>query len=78
MSKVDFRYRRFGYVVLNVSDIARSTAFATEVFGLDGAGTGPKGEKFFRCTPHHHDIVLCPSDKAAFVRCLSCSANLGA
>lgn len=68
MSKVDFRYRRFGYVVLNVSDIARSTAFATEVFGLDDAGTGPKGEKFFRCTPHHHDIVLCPSDKAAFVR----------
>ena len=33
MTKVDFRYRRFGYVVLNDSDIARSTAFATEVFG---------------------------------------------
>lgn len=68
MSKVDFRYRRFGYVALNVSDIGRSTAFATEVFGLDDAGTGPGGEKFFRCTPHHHDIVLCPSDRAAFVR----------
>lgn len=68
MSKVDFRYRRFGYVVLSVPDMARSTAFATEVFGLDDAGTGPNGEKFLRCTPRHHDVVLTPADKAAFVR----------
>jgi len=68
VSKVEFRYRRFGYVVLNVSDIRRSTAFATEIFGLNEAGTGPQGEKFFRCTPHHHDIVLVPAGSAAFAR----------
>jgi 2,3-dihydroxy-p-cumate/2,3-dihydroxybenzoate 3,4-dioxygenase len=68
VNKVEFRYRRFGYVALNVTDIGKSTAFAMEVFGLDDAGTGPNGEKFFRCTPHHHDIILSPSDKAAFVR----------
>jgi 2,3-dihydroxy-p-cumate/2,3-dihydroxybenzoate 3,4-dioxygenase len=68
MGKVDFRYRRFGYVKLNVSDIARSTAFATEVFGLDEAGTGPGGEKYFRCTSRHHDIILAPASTPAFVR----------
>jgi 2,3-dihydroxy-p-cumate/2,3-dihydroxybenzoate 3,4-dioxygenase len=68
MSKVDFRYRRFGYVALNVSDISRSTAFATEVFGLTPSGTGPAGERFFRASTNHHDIVLNPSSGPAFVR----------
>ena len=68
MSKVDFRYERYGYTVLNVTDIERSTAFATEVFAMDAAGVGPNGERFFRCTPNHHDIMLCPGKSAAYVR----------
>lgn len=68
MPKVDFRYERYGYTVLNVTDIERSTAFATEVFALNPNGTGPNGERFFRCTPNHHDIMLCPSKEAAYVR----------
>jgi len=69
MTKVDFRYRRHGYVMLNVSDMERSTAFATDVFGLDRSGPdGPRGERYFRCSTNHHDIVLRPAEKAAFVR----------
>ena len=68
MSELPFRHRRFGYTVLNVSDIEKSTAFATEVFGLDLAGEGSNGQRFFRCGPKHHDIILRPSTSAAFVR----------
>lgn len=63
-----FRHRRFGYVVLNVTDIEKTTKFATEVFGLDAAGSAPDGSRYFRCSPKHHDIILRPAAEAAFVR----------
>lgn len=68
MTKADFRYRRFGYVALDVTDIEKSSAFATEVFGLDAAGEGADGQRFFRCTPKHHDIILRQAETANFVR----------
>lgn len=68
MKNVDFRYRRMGYAVINVSDIDRSADFAVNVIGLDAAGVGANGERFFRCTTNHHDIVMCPSKEAAYVR----------
>jgi 2,3-dihydroxy-p-cumate/2,3-dihydroxybenzoate 3,4-dioxygenase len=68
MTDLPFRHRRFGYVVLDVTDIDKSTQFATEVFGLDPAGEGSGGQRFFRCSPKHHDIVLRPAKQAAFVR----------
>ena len=68
MAKVDFRYERYGYTVLNVTDIERSNAFATEVFAMDPAGTGPNGERFYRGSANHHDIMLCPAKTAAYVR----------
>ncbi len=67
MPSVDFRYRKFGYVALNVSDLGRSTAFATEVFGLDAAGDSPAGDRFFRASPSHHDLLMRQGDPA-FVR----------
>jgi 2,3-dihydroxy-p-cumate/2,3-dihydroxybenzoate 3,4-dioxygenase len=67
-SELPFRHRRFGYVVLDVTDIEKSTHFATEVFGLDPSGTGADGSRYFRCGPKHHDIVLRPAKEAAFVR----------
>jgi 2,3-dihydroxy-p-cumate/2,3-dihydroxybenzoate 3,4-dioxygenase len=67
MAHVDFRYRKFGYVALNVSDLGRSTAFATEVFGLDTAGDSPAGDRFFRASPSHHDLIMRQGDPA-FVR----------
>ena len=45
---VPFRYRKLGYVALNVTDIARTTEFATRTFVLENSGTGPSGEQFLR------------------------------
>lgn len=64
----DFRYRRLGYITLNVTDIERSTRFATDVFGMDPAGEGEGGARFFRIGPAHHDIMLVPAESPAFVR----------
>ncbi|WP_157219249.1 VOC family protein [Flavisphingomonas formosensis] len=65
---VDFRYRRLGYLALNVSDIEKSAAFATNVFGMDAAGEGADGARFFRIGPQHHDVMLIPAEKPGFVR----------
>ncbi|GLR65684.1 hypothetical protein GCM10010909_03620 [Acidocella aquatica] len=65
---VNFRYRRLGYVALNVIDVEKSTKFATDVFGLDCVGEGPNGARFFRSGTSHHDIILTPAASPAFVR----------
>jgi len=52
------RYRRLAYVALNVSDIARSTTFYEEILGLQRVGDAPGGERLFRCSPRHHDVIL--------------------
>ncbi len=40
---VNFRYRKIGYVALNVTDVARTTEFATTTFVLENTGTGSVG-----------------------------------
>ncbi len=65
---VDFRYRKLGYLALNVSDIEKSTAFATDVFGLDYVDELADGGRFFRLGTAHHDIILTPANEPAFVR----------
>ena len=54
----DFRYRRLGYVALNVTDLARSGAFYENIVGLQPAGEALAGERLYRCTQRHHDVVL--------------------
>jgi 2,3-dihydroxy-p-cumate/2,3-dihydroxybenzoate 3,4-dioxygenase len=53
------RYRKLGYVALNVSDVARSTDFYCAQVGLADAGEGPGGTRFLRCSTSHHDLMLC-------------------
>lgn len=65
---VDFRYRRLGYLTLQVSDIEATSAFATDVFGMDANGQGDDGARFFRIGSSHHDIMLVSGDKPAFAR----------
>jgi 2,3-dihydroxy-p-cumate/2,3-dihydroxybenzoate 3,4-dioxygenase len=54
----DFRYRRLGYVALNVTDIEKSETFYTSLLGLQPAGGAASGERLFRCSRRHHDIIL--------------------
>jgi 2,3-dihydroxy-p-cumate/2,3-dihydroxybenzoate 3,4-dioxygenase len=65
---VDFRYKGLGYVVLNVSDIERSTHFATDIYGLDLVDEAADGSRFFRSGHNHHDIILSPASEPEFVR----------
>lgn len=53
-----FRYRRLGYVALNVADHMRSDDFYREMVGLRPAGTALNKEHLYRCSAHHHDVVL--------------------
>lgn len=55
---IDFRYRRLGYVALNVSNLARSDPFYRDIVGLQPAGDTPTGERLYRCTERHHDVLL--------------------
>jgi 2,3-dihydroxy-p-cumate/2,3-dihydroxybenzoate 3,4-dioxygenase len=58
-----FRYKRLGYLVLEVPDMERSTRFATEVFGLDLVSEAADGSRCFRGSLHHHDIIFRPANK---------------
>ena len=52
------RYRRLGYVALNVTDLARARTWYAAMAGLQINGTGAAGEAFFRSGPEHHSLVL--------------------
>ncbi len=65
---LDFRYRRLGYVALNVTDLERSSAFYTAIVGLAPAGAAASGEQLFRCTARHHDVILQQSERAGLRR----------
>lgn len=55
---LDFRYRRLAYVALNVTDVARSDRYYQDMLGLQAAGTASDGEHLYRCSEHHHDLIL--------------------
>lgn len=59
MSVSDIRYRRLGYVALNVTDLDRSEAFYRDQVGLESLpDRGPEDSRFLRCGPHHHAVIL--------------------
>jgi 2,3-dihydroxy-p-cumate/2,3-dihydroxybenzoate 3,4-dioxygenase len=58
MHKAPFRYKKIGYVALNVTDIERTHQFVTDIYGLDFSGTGAAGEKYYRTGSDHHSVVL--------------------
>lgn len=63
-----FRYKKLGYLALNVTDLARTHAFVMDVYGLDQAGIGPGGERYYRVGLDHHSIVLHQAKQAGFKR----------
>ncbi|MFZ5833834.1 MAG: VOC family protein [Pseudomonadota bacterium] len=65
---LDFRYKKLGYVALNVTDMEKSAAFYRDMVGLDPSGDGPDGCKFFRCSNDHHNIILYPGTTGGLKR----------
>jgi 2,3-dihydroxy-p-cumate/2,3-dihydroxybenzoate 3,4-dioxygenase len=52
------RYRKLGYVELNVSDLDRSEKFYGDIVGLERVGKRSDGAVLFRCDEDHHSVVL--------------------
>ena len=56
MSVDDIRFKRLGYVALNVTDLDRAQAFYIDKIGLTGEAADDA--VFLRCSPRHHDLSL--------------------
>jgi 2,3-dihydroxy-p-cumate/2,3-dihydroxybenzoate 3,4-dioxygenase len=52
------RYRKLGYVELNVTNLQASTEFYQSIVGLQYVSTGSFGQVFLRCENEHHSVVL--------------------
>jgi catechol 2,3-dioxygenase-like lactoylglutathione lyase family enzyme len=60
---MDFHIGKLGHIVLQVSDLERSTAFYTQVLGLKVSDVYPEtmmpgGMVFLRCNTDHHCLAL--------------------
>jgi len=52
------RFRRLGYLALNVSDLERSCEFYERTVGLQKVA-GPSADvRYFRCSDKHHDLAF--------------------
>ncbi|OUM86330.1 VOC family protein [Parageobacillus thermoglucosidasius] len=52
------RYKKLGYVALDVTDIERSSQFYENMVGLQPVSKIENQIAFFRCSRDHHNIVL--------------------
>lgn len=66
--RVPFRYRKPGYIALSVTDVDRTADFAYNIVGLEEAGRGEGGDRFFRCNSDRHCVILSPAEVAGFKR----------
>jgi catechol 2,3-dioxygenase-like lactoylglutathione lyase family enzyme len=60
---MDFHIRKLGHIVLQVSDLEKSTAFYTQVLGFKVSDVYPEemmpgGMVFLRCNTDHHCLAL--------------------
>jgi len=62
-----FRYRKPGYVALNVTNIERSVRFYRDLVGLQ-LEAQDEDEAYLRCSDDHHNLVLCKSDAPGLKR----------
>lgn len=65
------RYKKLGYVALNVTDLERSATFYRDIVGLQPvAADGPGGAepRFLRCDWDHHNIILFQGAKPGLKR----------
>jgi 2,3-dihydroxy-p-cumate/2,3-dihydroxybenzoate 3,4-dioxygenase len=60
------RYKKLGYVELNVSDLEKSRKFYQDVVGLEYVGKREDGAELFRCDVDHHSVALHQNASAGF------------
>jgi 2,3-dihydroxy-p-cumate/2,3-dihydroxybenzoate 3,4-dioxygenase len=58
MDITPFRYRRLGYVALNVSDMDKSIHFYRDLVGLQLEERASDDVAFLRCGADHHNVML--------------------
>lgn len=54
----EIRFRRLGYIALNVTDLDQSRDFYEAKLGLRVDQPAESGQLFLRCSDRHHDILL--------------------
>lgn len=64
---VPFRYKRLGYVALNVTDLSASTAFYRDLVGL-AVTEADEAAAALRCSQDHHNLLLYPAPQAGLKR----------
>jgi 2,3-dihydroxy-p-cumate/2,3-dihydroxybenzoate 3,4-dioxygenase len=64
---IPFRYKRLGYVALNVTSLERSAAFYRDTVGLTLTETTPEFAAL-RCSHDHHNVLLYPSSQPGLKR----------
>ncbi|MFN0161182.1 MAG: VOC family protein [Burkholderiales bacterium] len=52
------RYRKLGYVALNVTDIERSARFYVDLLGLTPVAPASGDVRYLRCSEDHHNVIL--------------------
>ncbi|MEH7097933.1 VOC family protein [Neobacillus vireti] len=62
------RYKKLGYVALNVTDVNKSAQFYRDIVGLELVELVPNKIAFFRCSHDHHNLVLYPSQHPGLKR----------
>lgn len=68
MTMAPFRYRKPGYVALNVSDVDRSVHFYRDLVGLQLEEQVGSDVAFLRCSDDHHNMVLYRSGEPGLKR----------
>lgn len=63
-----FRYKKPGYVALNVTDLNKSVAFYRDLVGLQLAPESSDEVAYLRCSKDHHNVVLYKSEVAGIKR----------
>ena len=63
-----FRYRKPGYVALNVTDLEKSIGFYRDLVGLQLEARSGDDVAYLRCSDDHHNVVLYRSDTAGIRR----------
>ncbi len=64
----ELRYKRLAYVALRVSDLQRSATFLQEVIGLAPGAPAPLGQRYFRSSNDHHNLLLVQADAPGLER----------